>query len=465
MKINEIEILLGITRANIRFYEKEGLLSPARKENGYREYSEQDIAILKKIIIFRKLGLSLPQIRAILEGTLDIPTAIEENIKQLHQQIAELNGALEVCTLIKKEAPENETFDENHYWELIHQKEKNGEDFAALAKDYLEMEKHSFLTMWSSVFFMDFKDTVQKHGWKIVVLLALGICVVRGIVQELFWPGGSFLEGFTYPFFLFGTITIITIPIFFLYQKYKDAEPEEERQYKHPALISVCKWIGGLTYFVAYLIFIPGWAEDILIPRADDFYYVATYDMFFIYWLMGMYVLCIFIFFYSKHGIFPDRISGEEGIKANVPRKVKRTVSILSVLALFLSLFPSVYWYDCFTEEGVMVQRFFYSKNYSWDEIDYYTLSASFDGTLTYSVVMQDGTKADCIGGGAMVSEVHLPEDRYPDWDYDFARDLSKKFTEQGVELKIDNWDKLYKDLKYPSWIELAEDIREIAEQ
>ena len=36
MKINEVEKIIGITKKNIRFYEKEGLLSPCRnKENGY----------------------------------------------------------------------------------------------------------------------------------------------------------------------------------------------------------------------------------------------------------------------------------------------------------------------------------------------------------------------------------------------------------------------------------------------
>ena len=40
MKINEAEQLLGITKANIRFYEKEGLLTPSRNESSYREYSD-----------------------------------------------------------------------------------------------------------------------------------------------------------------------------------------------------------------------------------------------------------------------------------------------------------------------------------------------------------------------------------------------------------------------------------------
>lgn len=41
MKINEVEALVGVTRRNIRSYEKEGLLAPARNsQNGYREYGE-----------------------------------------------------------------------------------------------------------------------------------------------------------------------------------------------------------------------------------------------------------------------------------------------------------------------------------------------------------------------------------------------------------------------------------------
>ena len=49
MRIKEIEELSGIERSNIRFYEREGLLSPKRLENGYRDYSDEDLEILLKI--------------------------------------------------------------------------------------------------------------------------------------------------------------------------------------------------------------------------------------------------------------------------------------------------------------------------------------------------------------------------------------------------------------------------------
>ena len=44
MTIKEVEQLTGITRQNIRFYEREGLITPRRNpENQYREYSADDV--------------------------------------------------------------------------------------------------------------------------------------------------------------------------------------------------------------------------------------------------------------------------------------------------------------------------------------------------------------------------------------------------------------------------------------
>ena len=56
MKINEVEKRVEISKKSIRFYEQEGLLHPERnKENGYRDYSEEDVNILLKIKFLRKL--------------------------------------------------------------------------------------------------------------------------------------------------------------------------------------------------------------------------------------------------------------------------------------------------------------------------------------------------------------------------------------------------------------------------
>ena len=77
MKIGEAAKETGLSISNIRFYEKKGLLEPARdQESKYRNYTEEDILRLKKIIIFRKMDLSVEQIAAMLRGKIDAKEAV-----------------------------------------------------------------------------------------------------------------------------------------------------------------------------------------------------------------------------------------------------------------------------------------------------------------------------------------------------------------------------------------------------
>ena len=66
--IAELEARSGMTRANIRFYESEGFLSPARRENGYRDYSEADLELLLRLKLLRALDLPLAEIRELQRG-------------------------------------------------------------------------------------------------------------------------------------------------------------------------------------------------------------------------------------------------------------------------------------------------------------------------------------------------------------------------------------------------------------
>ena len=48
MTIKEVEEITNLPRSNIRFYEKEKLITPVRNpNNGYREYSEKDVNTIK----------------------------------------------------------------------------------------------------------------------------------------------------------------------------------------------------------------------------------------------------------------------------------------------------------------------------------------------------------------------------------------------------------------------------------
>ncbi|MGY3814729.1 MerR family transcriptional regulator [Globicatella sulfidifaciens] len=59
---SEIQKETGLTRKAIEYYEDRGLIHPQKFENGYRDYSTKDLEILKKVFIFRKLGMSISDI-------------------------------------------------------------------------------------------------------------------------------------------------------------------------------------------------------------------------------------------------------------------------------------------------------------------------------------------------------------------------------------------------------------------
>lgn len=59
---SEIQKETGLTGKAIEYYEDRGLIHPQKSENGYRDYSTEDLEILKKVSIFRKLGMNISDI-------------------------------------------------------------------------------------------------------------------------------------------------------------------------------------------------------------------------------------------------------------------------------------------------------------------------------------------------------------------------------------------------------------------
>lgn len=161
MEIKELENMLSVSRSNIRFYEKEGLIDPEREKNNYRNYSETDIAMLKKIIILRKLGFSVEEISDMQKGELLLPDAIKENIDRLEAEIEKLNGALETAKILSSEQTTFENLDEERYWDIITKSENDGKEYIDICKDYLLFELDSFDRMWKYIFFYDFKKDRQ----------------------------------------------------------------------------------------------------------------------------------------------------------------------------------------------------------------------------------------------------------------------------------------------------------------
>lgn len=67
MQIKEFASKYKLTNDTVRYYEKEGLISPVRLENGYRMYDELCEKKIKYALVFKQLGFSLKEIVMLLE--------------------------------------------------------------------------------------------------------------------------------------------------------------------------------------------------------------------------------------------------------------------------------------------------------------------------------------------------------------------------------------------------------------
>lgn len=73
---SEIQKITGLTRKAIEYYENKGLINPQKSENGYRDYSTKDLEILKKVSVFRKLGMSISDIEQCINSGGDTLSSV-----------------------------------------------------------------------------------------------------------------------------------------------------------------------------------------------------------------------------------------------------------------------------------------------------------------------------------------------------------------------------------------------------
>jgi DNA-binding transcriptional MerR regulator len=98
--VSEVAELTGVTVRTLHHYDELGLLRPSeRSDAGYRLYSYDDLARLREILIWRRLGFSLNEIRSLLDDpAYDRPSALErqrELVRAEIERLATLAAAVE----------------------------------------------------------------------------------------------------------------------------------------------------------------------------------------------------------------------------------------------------------------------------------------------------------------------------------------------------------------------------------
>lgn len=95
MTIEQVATLFAITPSQLRYYEKhEIIINIPRNKSGHREYTEENIAWIEFVLLLKKLGMSLSEIKLYvtlkLKGHDTLMTRKQMLITHLEQTKAEI---------------------------------------------------------------------------------------------------------------------------------------------------------------------------------------------------------------------------------------------------------------------------------------------------------------------------------------------------------------------------------------
>jgi MerR family copper efflux transcriptional regulator len=83
----------------IRYYEEIGLITPGRLDNGYRDYSDVDIQLLRFVQRARSLGFSVEHCRQLLDlyrdktrASADVRRLAAQKVTEIEEKISDLIG-------------------------------------------------------------------------------------------------------------------------------------------------------------------------------------------------------------------------------------------------------------------------------------------------------------------------------------------------------------------------------------
>lgn len=211
MLIKDVEQRTGLSRENIRYYEKEKLIFASRNPvSHYREYSEEDVLLLQKIKLLRAIGLSIHDIRSIISQPDTLCDYLERRKAELKDEKIHLNVITKLCNSLSEEGITFETLEPTG----IDEKEP-------LLCKFIEQVRSEDITS---------KERVLTFGTLIFALAAILVRCMR--VYHIGWDvfNGAFpwFDELALLLFVFGFIVYFVerwnrLPIYYPYGHRKDS--------------------------------------------------------------------------------------------------------------------------------------------------------------------------------------------------------------------------------------------------
>lgn len=199
MKINEVEAQVGITKKNIRFYEEQGLLSPRRdSSNGYRDYGEAEVAVLRQIKLMRKLGVPLEEIRRMQAGGT-VADGMRRHLVTLERERKSLEQSIQLCQSLKDREERLDALDAAGLLEEMEKLEQAGTTFRDKQKNDLKPVRYAGAVVMALLTTVLMAAIIALMVWGfavdpadapplalVAVLVAIPGVVILGVLLALF---------------------------------------------------------------------------------------------------------------------------------------------------------------------------------------------------------------------------------------------------------------------------------------
>ena len=107
MNVKDAAKSAGTSVRTLRYYEEIGLISPVREENGYREYTQEDINRIKLIRAYREMQFSLEEIGLLLNASrMERDSLLQRKIEAMEHKRQQIDNRIALAQSIRMMGPE-----------------------------------------------------------------------------------------------------------------------------------------------------------------------------------------------------------------------------------------------------------------------------------------------------------------------------------------------------------------------
>ena len=115
MTIGEFARAGDVSTSLVRYYEAQAVLPPPRRCGNARRYDQDDLARLESILVARRLGFSLGQIRELVAR----PSALRDIVSERAAAVDAIIRKARVIRALLRHASFHGTLQPKRYWEIL----------------------------------------------------------------------------------------------------------------------------------------------------------------------------------------------------------------------------------------------------------------------------------------------------------------------------------------------------------